>query len=168
MFCPKCGSEIGKGDRFCSNCGTMIEEGISASPSIGVAGKQNLPLIGGAFLLLSFFMPWIDLGFISVSGFNLLKAASGAEKLLALIAWFVPIGGGITAYLAYTKNRNTTITSLIAGAVALLVWVWLFFSIGTDIKKMSGSFGDVFKAMGVGLYIMLAGIVCLGIGIKRR
>ncbi|MEW6675557.1 MAG: zinc ribbon domain-containing protein [Nitrospirota bacterium] len=120
MFCPKCGSEIGKGDRFCSNCGTMIEEGISASPSIGVAGKQNLPLIGGAFLLLSFFMPWIDLGFISVSGFNLLKAASGAEKLLALIAWFVPIGGGITAYLAYTKIEIQQLHLLLLGQLHFL------------------------------------------------
>lgn len=130
MFCPECGKEVGAGGSFCSSCGTKIEGSSAATLSVGVPGNQNLVLMGGAILLISFFMPWIDLGIISLSGFNLTKAASGSEKLLALIAWLVPIGGGITAYFAYTKNENVTKAALFSGVIAAIVWVWLFFSMG--------------------------------------
>lgn len=167
MSCPECGKEISAGERSCPNCGAKVEGGgSSALLSIRSSGNQNLSLVGGALLLVSFFMPWIDLGFISVSGFGLLKVSSGSEKLLAIIAWLVPIGGGITAYFVYTKNVNVRKVSLITVVIALFVWLWMFFSLGVDIKKMTGSFGNIFQALGIGLYLMLAGVVCLAISVK--
>jgi hypothetical protein len=56
--------------------------------------------------VVSFFMSWIDLGFVSMAGFKLVEAASGTDKLV-IIAWLVPIVGGITGYFTYVKNVNT-------------------------------------------------------------
>lgn len=172
MFCPECGKEIEEGSAFCPNCGAKIEGDIKVSLSTNGVGKQALPLIGGALLLISFFMTWVDMGLgISVSGYNLIRLAdSGTEKFLSLLSWLVPIGGGITAYFAYRKSSFTKYVSFVSGIVALVVWIWLLIGIGTGMKELTGkltgsscSFSDVFEVMGVGFYIMLAGIVCLGI-----
>jgi len=170
MFCPECGKTAEEGVVFCPECGVRIKNTkgvVSVPPSFSRRDKHYLPsLIGGALLLISFFMPWIDFTIVSVPGFKLIKIASGTDKLLAIIAWLAPIGGAITTYLSYIKNENVKKVALATGAVALLVWVWLFFSMGAELKRMSGAFGDVFKAMDVGLYFMLLGIVFLGISIR--
>ena len=58
-------------------------------------------------------MSWIDLGFVSVAGFKPMEAASGTDKIFAIIAWLVPIGGGITGYFTYVKNVNTARAAMV-------------------------------------------------------
>ncbi|MBU1182090.1 MAG: hypothetical protein KKF00_08015 [Proteobacteria bacterium] len=153
MFCPECGARV-----------QQVKDSTSSPQTSGSLDRQTLlAMIGGGLLLVSFIMPWIDSGFISVSGFELIKVASGAEKLLALIAWLVPVGGGITAYFTYTKNVNMRLASLITGEIALVVYIWLIFSIRGDV----GGLGNVFNIMGIGLYLMMVGIACLLIGGKK-
>jgi drug/metabolite transporter superfamily protein YnfA len=170
MFCPECGKTVENDAAYCPECGVRIKNtrGVMPAPSFfGRTDKRYLPsLIGGALLLISFFMPWIDFMIMSVPGFKLIKVASGMDTLLAIIAWLVPIGGAMTTYLSYRKNENVKKAALVTGLVALLVWVWLLSSIGADLKRMGASFGDIFKAMDIGLYFMMVGVVFLGISLR--
>lgn len=167
MFCSKCGKEMNSESVFCPECGARIQGTVLSSALAVSASKHNLlALIGGTLLVVSFFMPWVDLGFTSLSGYNLIRAASGAQKFIALLAWLIPIEGGITAYLSYTKNGNTIRASLITGIITSIIWGLLFFSLGSEIKGMTGNFSDVFKAMAIGMYLLLGGIVCLALTVK--
>ncbi len=172
MFCPECGKTVENDAAYCPECGVRIQntKGVMSAPSsFGRTDKRYLPsLIGGALLLISFFMPWINFMILSVPGYKLIKIASGMDKLLAIIAWLVPIGGAITMYLSYTKNENIKRATLVTGLAALLVLVWLLASIVADLKRMGGSFGNVFEVMDIGLYFMMVGIVFLGISIRSR
>jgi len=46
MYCPKCGSEIPEGNRFCVHCGTQISEAASACPSCGAEVSPGLRYCG--------------------------------------------------------------------------------------------------------------------------
>lgn len=160
MFCPECGKEIGTGGGFCSNCGKKIDETAAISSPVSRTDRQNLlALIGGAILVLSFFMPWVSSWMGSISGFDLMKIAdqmaSGGQKFIVFIVWLIPIGGGITSYCAYTRNRKTTWIAVATGTISLLVWCLLFYGF-----KKNG------VSTGVGFYLLLVGIVCLGISVK--
>lgn len=174
MFCSECGNEIGKDDKFCPNCGKMIEKVFSpprskqSFSSINTEKIQFLPIIIGILFIACFFMPWMDIGIISVSGFNCYKVASGFERFIALLAWLIPIGGFLIIYLSYKKNSDLKITSIFLLFIALFVWIGIFISMGLEIKRvLGGSFTNVFEAMGIGLYTLLAGIILLAVYLKK-
>ena len=160
MFCPNCGNEILGGSNFCQECGKALE--VKAGVKTDINDINLLTVIGNGLLAISFFMPWISAtGWfsLSVSGYELTKLASnGLEKLFGIIVWLVPIIGGVAEYFTLTKNMNAKKVTNVAFVVAIIVWVWFLINGISDI-----GLGNLFKAMGIGLYAMLAGIICLAI-----
>lgn len=43
--------------------------------------------------------------------------ASGTDERLAIIAWLVPIWGGITGYFTYAKNVNTVRAAMVCDGI---------------------------------------------------
>ncbi len=162
MFCPNCGKEILGGSNFCQECGKALDVKAGVGIKTDINDINVLTVIGNGLLVISFFMPWISaIGWfsLSVSGYELTKLPSeGLEKLFGIIVWLVPIAGGVAEYLTLTKNTNAKKITNIAFVVAIIVWVWFLINGISDI-----GLGNLFKAMGIGLYVMLAGIICLAI-----
>lgn len=102
--------------------------------------------IAGAALLVGFFLPWVDTGFGSASGIQIVRGTSGASlwRLMVLLA---PAGGlAMIAFAVGDRWKAARTTSLVTGA-ALVVYgaiqtVRLFFGI-----------------TGIGLWLVIAGAV---------
>src|ERR1039457_1792383 len=157
MFCTQCGKVLSTGTTFCPYCGVKTQEKAIEDPLATSSSKLNFTaLIGGALLVLSFFMPWLNLGFFSVAGYQLMQIGSGADKLLALLVWIIPIGGGIVAYFAYTRSAHIILASIATCGISILVWLWIFIRVGSEVN-----FGNIFQALSIGMYILLVGIACL-------
>ena len=126
---------------------------------------KNLRTILGGTLVISFFLPWVNAGFVSFSGANmsgLVNMASSfadmgggsvpVEAYLVYLLWLIPISGGILAYFSYSKNEKTNIATIVAGAVPLVFFLFGLIKAG----------GDIFSGMSIGLWItLLAAIACL-------
>ena len=114
MFCIECGKEVEEKANFCPNCGTKIETEIKLSIPVSTSNQYNfLAFIGGVSLFISFFMPWVDLGIISLSGYKLLQSTDYKNFFSAfiLLGWLVPITGGVVAFLALLRNPYTSVVS---------------------------------------------------------
>jgi hypothetical protein len=126
--------------------------------------KPNLlAIIGGALLLISFFLPWVE-WVVSIPGFRLLAAADpGAEKLLFYLTWLIPIGGLLTGFLGYTKNRYSGAISIVVGISGLAILVWFYLSLSYQLmgKFKSAGFGDTLQVLGFGVYVAAVGCLIL-------
>ena len=126
---------------------------------------KNLRTILGGTLVVAFFLPWVSLGVISFSGYDMgglvnmagsFASAGGgsvpAEAYLVYLLWLIPICGGLLAYFSYSKNEKTNMMTMVAGAVPLVFFLYGLIKAG----------GDMFNGMAIGLWItLLAAIACL-------
>ena len=107
-FCQRCGSELNKGDTFCSNCGTSVDGTVTpttnANNSTGTKSKMAAGLLG------------IFLGCFGVHNFYLgYTGKAVGQLLLTLVGWIAcglgpiaaSIWGLVEGIMILTGNINT-------------------------------------------------------------
>ena len=113
--------------------------------------------------MVSAFLPWIS-GGASVSAIDIpleavwnLEAGDGPVKLgFVLLAL-----GGVGAALAFVP-RSARIRRVI-GSIGLALILGFALNLYRSIDQAGGSLSDVIGAVGLGIYVALAGAVCLQI-----
>lgn len=106
--------------------------------------------LAGAALLIGFFLPWVDSGFGSASGFQIVRHTDGASlwRLMVLLA---PAGGlAMIAFAFGDRWKQARIASLLTGG-ALVVY---------GVVQTIRSF---FSLTGIGLWLVIAGALCAAV-----
>lgn len=107
---------------------------------------NKLILVAGALAIISLFLPWVDLGIISASGFQ-------QQGYFFLIAFIYPI------YCAFKNISINKIGGLVCGFAAIIVSILYMNS------KTEEFFGEKINATGSGLYLFLIASILLTIAI---
>ena len=114
-------------------------------------------------MVVAAFLPWIS-GGSSASALDIpleavwnIEAGDGPVKLGFAILGLGAVGAG----LAFVP-RSATVRRLI-GSVGLALILGFALQLYRSIDQAGGSVGDVFGAIGFGIYVALAGAVCLQI-----
>ena len=184
-FCRNCGQALGTGDTVLHESPVATTAPLGAPPAApgglppppaapepaapGSATVRGLPpfkplaLTGGLALVVSAFLPWIS-GGPSVSAVDIpleavwnLEAGDGPVKLgFVLLAL-----GGVGAALAFVP-RSARFRRVI-GSIGLALILGFALNLYRSIDQAGGSLGDVIGAVGLGIYVALAGAVCLQI-----
>ncbi len=136
---------------------------VAARPG-AASGRQLHPLalIGGGLLVVATFLPWITGGGISVDALDVpieslwsLSAGDGPIKVGFLTLLLGGAGAGLSLLPRTAWIRR--LCGSIGAAVVLAFAVQLFRSI----DQAGGSGGDLFSAIGIGVYVALAGALAL-------
>ncbi len=107
---------------------------------------NKLILASGLIAIISLFLPWVDLGFVSASGFQ-------QQGYIFLIAFIYPV------YCVLKNKTINKIGGLICGILAIIVSIIYINS------KSEGFFGETINASGTGLYLFLIASILLTVAI---
>ncbi len=106
-------------------------------------------VVATALFVISLFMPWVDAGFLSASGFQ-------QEGYLILILFAYPI------YTALAEKPINLIGGLISSVLAVVVVVMFMFSKSVDF------FGSSTNLSGTGMYLAIIASIILVIGVFMK
>jgi hypothetical protein len=138
-------------------------------PSASRAAATQLPfkplaVAGGAAMVLAVFLPWISVGGSSTNALDVPLAAiwdpntgDGAVKLGFVVLLLGAVGAGLSFMPNTTRYRR------LAGSIALAVVLAFAVQLVRSVDQTGGSFGDVVGALGIGVYLALAGALALQI-----
>jgi hypothetical protein len=136
-------------------------------PTAPRAGAAQLPIkplavAGGAAMVLAVFLPWISVGGSSTNALDVPLAAiwdpdtgDGAVKLGFVVLLLGAIGAGLSFMPNTTRYRR------LAGSIGLAVVLAFALQLVRSVDQAGGSFGDVVGALGIGVYLALAGAIAL-------
>lgn len=139
---------------------------VPAAPRAGAAQLpiKPLALAGGAAMVLAVFLPWISVGGSSTNALDVPLAAiwdpntgDGAIKLGFVVLLLGAIGAGLSFMPNTTRYRR------LAGSIGLAVVLAFALQLVRSVDQTGGSFGDVVGALGIGVYLALAGALALQI-----
>ncbi len=111
---------------------------------LSLSGK--LILGAGALAIFSLFLPWVELGFVSASGFQ-------QQGYIFLIAFIYPI------YCVFKNKPIHKIGGLVCGFIAIIASI-LFMN-----SKSQNLFGETINVAGSGLYLFLVASILFTIAI---
>ncbi len=129
--------------------------------------RSSKPVLFCAFgLLAAFFMPWVQLFGVGVSGYNLANLGSYGNY-----AWIIPILAGGTVLLTFSGVDNRPIGAVTGivplGAVAY-VWI-LLLSNNSGSDRAEGALVDVAQhAVSIGVYLTIILSVAIIIAASRN
>jgi len=194
-FCPNCGNGVGRSgfqttkpssgvvdaESLFITQGEKRQEFSSRPASISGVDKLNLfLLVGGICYFIGFFLPWVDVMLAPLSGLGIIRMSPGLYKLLSLLLLFFPISGGFIVYYYFTKNTRIRKLSFISWIIPILFIILIIigtafseaFEIKSEFERIIGqSFRDffsIFDFIGLGIYVIIAGMVCLIIGSVKK
>lgn len=110
--------------------------------------QRRLMLGASAIAIVSLFLPWVDLGIVSSSGFQ-------QQGYLFLIAFIYPV-------YAILKNKPIHKISGLACGIIAIVASFIFMN-----SKSGDLFGTTINATGSGLYVFLIASVVLTVSVWR-
>ncbi|MGQ0668262.1 MAG: hypothetical protein ACT4PO_01070 [Actinomycetota bacterium] len=132
-----------------------------------MAGLKAAPLalIGGVAVAVASFLPWLSGRFGSTKAFDIafnalydFDATSGAFKLgVALL--IVGAGGAALAFVPKSSSLRR-----LGGGLALAMVVAFVVQLIRALNAFGGDVGDVFSALGAGVYVAAAGGALLASG----
>jgi hypothetical protein len=135
------------------------------SASRGVATQlpfKPLALAGGAAMILAVFLPWISVGGSTTNALDVPLQAiwdpntgDGAIKLGFVVLLLGAVGAGLSFM------PNTATYRRLAGSIGLAVVLAFALQLVRSGDQAGGSFGDALGAVGVGVYLALAGTIAL-------
>ena len=108
--------------------------------------RSKLILISALVAVISLFLPWVDLGIISASGFQ-------QQGYIFLLAFIYPV------YCVIKKVSINKIGGIVCGVVAIIASL-LFIN-----SKTESFFGTKINATGSGLYLFLAASILLTVAV---
>lgn len=123
---------------------TPATETANQTISLGRAQLVNLCAVG---LGISFFLPWANVLFGTLSGFDLQKLGNGYRLL-----WLIPIFCAITIFAGVTK-RSQQIAARITGVLPFIALIYYFNKVGNDLMHMM-TFG-AYLTLGFGLALLV-------------
>lgn len=113
--------------------------------SLGRTQLVNLCALG---LGVSFFLPWVNVLFGTISGFDLQKDGGG-QRLL----WLIPIFCAITLFAGVTK-RSQQIAGQLTGALPFVVGIYWYCKIGNDLFHGLTYGAYLSLAFGIALFVL--------------
>jgi hypothetical protein len=126
----------------------------------GSARRAPIAGVGGALLIGSLFLPWVDVGGGELSGWELFSVGDVFFLLAGLIAIVAPIAGGRTGLFRPDVSFIGATDMLGVAASAMIAW-FLFFDFpdgaGRDLGAWVGLAGAVVQMMAAGDYSLLRG-----------
>ena len=136
----------------------------AVAPQPAAAGRKRHPvaLIGGGLLAVATFLPWLTGGGISVNALDLpieflwsLTPSDGPIK----IGFATLLLGGAGAGLSLLPR--TAWLRKLAGSIGTALVIAFVVQLFRSIDQAGGTTGDLFSAIGFGVYVALAGAVAL-------
>ncbi len=120
--------------------------------------------ISALILFIAFFLPWVDLGIVSLPGYKLIKVGEGLASLASSLGekeaslpsevyliYLIPVVSLIIMYMGL-KGKRAKLLSIVLGALILLGFVLYFVD------------GGSLEFFGLGLYLTFLGAVGLILG----
>jgi len=127
--------------------------------------KRALSILLGIALLVSFFLPYLKSGSMTISGFDLLTAKGGSggdfmDKLMQYIWILIPLSG-LMLLVGAMNNGNYPMGRALWCWLPLLVIVFVIVKLYLDGKNAGGEFsiGEFTSVFGIGFWIALAAAV---------
>lgn len=136
--------------------------------------KNMLFLIGSAMILLGFFMPFIDVILVKISGFDLLKVSLMGERrtegdarvgsiIFFAILLMYPLAGLLGIWAGF-KRKPLTVISYILAMLGLLGSLFAIFAFADNMRN-SFFKPDYFALIGNGFYICILGVIVMTVGL---
>ncbi|MBI4707176.1 MAG: zinc-ribbon domain-containing protein [Candidatus Omnitrophica bacterium] len=149
MFCSECGKQVDNRDKFCPICGKQLDSTPTASGSFAhnqkdIVKTMDLPaLVGSISLIISFFLPWIDMGLKTTNGFSFImffinelivvrKGQFGIGPAELILICFVIsegvslVGAGLILYFAYAKKKKFKALLLCTCLTSILILIFSY------------------------------------------
>jgi hypothetical protein len=111
-------------------------------------GRTQLVNLCAAGLGVSFFLPWANVMFGTLSGFDLQKTGDG-QRLL----WLIPIFCAITIFAGVTK-RSQKIAGQLTGALPFIVGIYWYYKIGSDLFHVLAYGAYLSLIFGIALFVL--------------
>ena len=132
--CPFCSEEIQFDAKKCKHCGKFLDEKLIIERQAKKPLGLTIEFFASLILVVSFFLPWIDLTFIKLSGFDIPSSFDKLENITnsfnenssndnnaASFVFIYPILiFGIIAIIASFNRSYRTICSFVAGIYPFL------------------------------------------------
>jgi hypothetical protein len=114
--------------------------------------------VGGSALVISPFLPWVDVILLgNLNLFQLFEAAGHSDAL----AWGAILGGGASAFVGWREGSSKIVRATGLG-VGILGGLLAFYALGNlrhEIREIQG-----LASVGIGPYIALAGCIAMVVG----
>lgn len=136
-FCIKCGKELGKGDSFCQECGTKVDESYYAD-----APTQIMPQAGAAD---ETFRPSQGFGGVSAQTTPMASVSSGERSATSVASFQQPAPATPQPSGGNGTNKGIVIGVLSAFVVVLFVLVILFATGAVSLGNHSQDSSDATK-----------------------
>jgi hypothetical protein len=149
--------------------GTVAAKTATASPQpqrepsgieFGGFTLRPLPLVGGAVVILSAFLPWTDTGLTTADAFDIPLPALfdyATTSTSPELAWFL-LAIGIAAVLAAALPNIPSAATKVLGLAALVSGVAFIGQAVRFVSDFGGSAGDAFSdVLGFGAYVAIGG-----------
>ena len=186
MYCSACGHKNPDGGKFCEKCGAPLpvsagikRKAVSSSP------LRKLASIGGALVLICFFLPWVMASCssggifgrdveIKASGMELATgrihdldtlnnfgSSSGydTEEMSSPVLLLVPLMG-LGAFFALTNNKNGAIIAMVCGMLGIIFLIIFGIKFHEAREEMEmGSYSMLSMKLQAGYFLTWVGFI---------
>ena len=178
-YCVKCGNELSEGAKFCDKCGHPIAE--SALPGSRPNRRNDRqvfpPLYFGliqlcsGIVLVSFFLPWLDLVLAKPSGWDIVRLELSWHVFLAIAPPLAALAVSFLLRLLYrdpTRIKTYYTWIEIASSIPIIAFIVAVIVIGKNFGAQSfeailKNLPDLVKIVGVGGWGTILGLVGINI-----
>jgi hypothetical protein len=114
--------------------------------------EKNIARVCGVLIVIAYFLPWMSMVFVSISGFTIgkmaiTKIAEGAGPLWALPSLLFVVLGIASAVVNNKRGHRAS------GGYVLLIVIWIL------VEMAGGTRGSFFEVIGIGLWITLVAAI---------
>jgi hypothetical protein len=113
---------------------------------------KKIARVCGVLIVIAYFLPWMSIVFVSISGFTIgkmaiTKIAEGAGPLWALPSLLFVVLGIASAVVNNKRGHRAS------GGYVLLIVIWIL------VEMAGGTRGSFFEVIGIGLWITLVAAI---------
>jgi len=114
--------------------------------------EKNIARVCGVLIVIAYFLPWMSMVFVSISGFTIgkmaiTKIAEGGGPLWALPSLLFVVLGIASAVVNNKRGHRAS------GGYVLLIVIWIL------VEMAGGTRGSFFEVIGIGLWITLVAAI---------
>jgi len=185
-YCGNCRALISREAVICVSCGVATGRGAGKFASGLISKSVSWPVVAGAgIVLISFFLPWVDLGIISVAGYQIPSKVSALSGLASSLSQAPPGASGSLTFIyflyivpvlgldpMYTQLTSSPGRNAHAAVCALTIFGILALNFGRAFVNDSPNGPSVFNFLAIGFYGTVFGALAMFFGAltgtKRR